>query len=164
LSDLPAIISPINDDRLVILAREIAKDMHPLETILEVNKIGVDQWETIQNNPRFQRLLESEIADWNSASNASERVRLKSIHFVEEVLPEFYARANDPRESLAAKTEVLKTVARFAGIGSSGGEIGGAGEKFTVTINLGADKSLKIEKTVTPQVIEGHAEAVDASN
>lgn len=143
-----------HDITLVKLAREIAMDIQPIEKILKHYEIDPNQWEEIQKAHIFQSLLRSEIEAWNSATNTQERVRLKSLSFVEEALPEFFARAHDPREALQHKTEVLKTIARFAGVG---GNVEGAvsGEKLTVTINLGADQTLKIEKDVTPKVIEG---------
>ena len=142
----------------ISLAREIARDMNPIQTILESRQIDANEWERIQANPHFQRVLNAEVEAWQSANNVGERVRLKALHFVEEALPEFFQRAHDPRETLNAKTEVLKTITRLAGIGNSMGETGAMGEKFSVTINLGADQTLKIEKTVTPQVIDGVVE------
>lgn len=142
----------------ISLAREIARDMNPIQTILESRQIDANEWERIQANPHFQRVLSAEVEAWQSANNVGERVRLKALHFVEEALPEFFQRAHDPRETLNAKTEVLKTITRLAGIGNSVGETGAMGEKFSVTINLGADQTLKIEKTVTPQVIDGVVE------
>lgn len=142
----------------ISLAREIARDMNPIQTILESRQIDANEWERIQANPHFQRVLSAEVEAWQSANNVGERVRLKALHFVEEALPEFFQRAHDPRETLNAKTEVLKTITRLAGIGNSVGETGAMGEKFSVTINLGADQTLKIEKTVTTQVIDGVVE------
>lgn len=156
MSDIVPTESETKAIDLVILAREIAKDMKPLEAILKDHKINEWQWESIQNNSYFQATLASEIADWNAAGNVNERVRLKSLHFVEEALPEFFGRAHDPRETLTAKTDVLKTVARLAGIGVGSDIKGGTGEKFSVTINLGENKEIKIEKT-----IDGTAESAE---
>lgn len=157
MTTLPENIPNLSDVILVKLAREIALDILPLETILKTLQITANQWEIIQTIPRFQDLLRSEIEAWGSAINTSERVRLKSLSFVEEALPEFYARAHDPREPLAAKTEILKTIARFAGVGNTAIDGGMIGEKFTVTINLGSDQTFKIEKDITPTTIEADA-------
>lgn len=135
------------------LAREIAMDMRPLDDILSANGIEQPRWDDIRNAPSFQKLLQSEIEAWESATNTPERVRLKSMAFVEEALPEFFARAHDPKEPLSSKIEVLKTVSKFAGMGGPAEGVA-AGEKLTVTINLGADHSLKIEKDVTSKVID----------
>lgn len=146
-----------NDVMMLKIAREIAMDIQSVEDILKNHEINEDQWEEIQQNPRFKGYLRGAVEEWQSATNTAERVKLKSMAFVEEALPEFFARAHDPKEPLAAKTEVLKTIAKFAGVG---GNVDGAvsGEKLTVTINLGSDNQLRIERDVTPQVIDGEAE------
>lgn len=147
--------SGFNDATLLKLAREIATDLRPIGEVLATFEIDQEEWENLSKHPYFQGLLRSSIEEWNSATNTPERVKLKSLAFVEEALPEFYARAHDPKEPLSAKVEVLKSVARFAGIGGTGADAVSASERLSVTINLGADQQLKIEKDVTPRVIEG---------
>lgn len=151
---------PFHDIGLVKLAREIAMDIRPVDEILEIHEISPKNWEKLRENAHFQALLRSEIEAWQSAGNTTERVKLKSLAFVEEALPEFYARAHDPKEPLNAKVEVLKTISKFAGIGGNNFDASMGGEKFSVTINLGADQQLKIEKSLPAQVIdhEGTAE------
>ena len=139
---------------LLKLAREIAMDIRPVEEILEIHKINGENWENIQKNPYFQGVLSSEIEAWQSANNTSERLKIKSLAFVEEALPEFFARAHDPKEPLPAKTDILKTIAKFAGVGGSDFNASVGGEKLSVTINLGADHQLRIEKEVTSKVID----------
>lgn len=141
---------------IVKLAREIAMDLRPIEEILESLGISSPEWDSIQALPIFQDRIRTATEEWQSGMNTSERVRMKSLAFVEEALPEFFARAHDPKEGLAAKTEVLKTISKFAGIGGSV-DGAGSGERMVVTINLGADHQLKVEKNVTSQVIEGTA-------
>lgn len=144
-----------NDEVTMLkVAREIAMDIHAIEDILARHEVDEGRWEMFQSNPRFKDYLRGAVEEWQSASNTAERVKLKSMAFVEEALPEFFARAHDPNEPLSAKTEVLKTVAKFAGVG---GTVDGSvqGEKLTVTINLGADNQLRIQRDVTPQVIDG---------
>jgi hypothetical protein len=139
---------------IVRLAREIAMDIRGIDEILEIQGVSKDNFEKIRATKEFERVLQNEVEAWNSATNTAERVRLKSLSFVEESLADFYSDAVNKNESLSARTEVLKTVARFAGIGGSGVDGAINGEKFFVTINLGADKTLKIEKDVTPKVID----------
>lgn len=141
---------------IVKLAREIAMDLRQIEDIVESLGISSPEWDAIQALPLFQDRVRTATEEWQSGMNTSERVRMKSLAFVEEALPEFFARAHDPKEGLAAKTEVLKTISKFAGIGGSV-DGAGSGERMVVTINLGADHQLKVEKNVTPQVIEGQA-------
>ena len=139
---------------LLKLAREIAMDIKPVEDILKTLEITPENWETIQQNPYFQGVLRAEIEAWNAAQNTAERVKLKTLAMVEEALPEFYARMHDPKEPLPAKTDVLKTISKFAGIGGSNFDASMGGERLSVTINLGADQTLRIEKQLPQQVIE----------
>lgn len=143
------------DTTYLQIAREIAIDLHDIETILKNHKIDQNAWERIRSDPRFLRLLDSEVQAWQSASNTSERTKLKAGSLIEEFLPEANARLHDRTESLAAKTELLKTLARVAGMGERASE-GPVGGGFSVTINLGADHKLEFQKTVgVPKVIEG---------
>jgi hypothetical protein len=146
----------ISELTLLKLSREIAKDIHPIETILERFGISLELWNEITKLPRFVNFLQSETEAWDGASNTPERVKIKSLSFIEELLPEMYERAHDPREPLSSKVELLKTIGRFGGVGAS--ENGAAGEKLSVTINLGADNQLTFEKDITPKVIEGGPE------
>ena len=147
-----------HDEILLRLAREIAMDIHTIEDVLKIHEVTQGQWDAIRELPTFQNYLRNALQEWNSASNTSERVRLKSLHFVEEALPEFYARAHDKDENLLHKTEILKTVAKLAGLDKLGTE-GSIGEKLSVTINLGSDHQLRVEKDITSQVtIEGKAQ------
>jgi hypothetical protein len=143
-----------NELTLLKLAREIAMDIIPFEQILATHRLTPEQWQIISDNKSFQAFLRSEVEAWQSATNTSERVRLKSLAFVEESLPEFFARAHDPKEALNAKNEILKTVSGFAGIKGNNYDSSVVGERFSVTINLGADQTLKIEKDVTSKVID----------
>jgi hypothetical protein len=144
------------DVTLLKLAREIAMDIHPLETILANHNVTIEDFDRIRTLPRFQQYLEGEMVAWGSALNTHERVKLKSAAVMETWLPELYARMHDRNENLNAKVEAGKLVAKLAGMGIEKASINGeGGERFSVTINLGEDKNIRIEKDITPKVIEG---------
>lgn len=136
------------------LAREIACDIRTLPDILAMHSVTEEHWARIVDNPRFRALVKSAVAEWQSAVNTPERVKIKAMSFVEEALPEFYGRAHDPKELLSSKVEVLKTVAKLAGIGENS-QSSQSGERMSVTINLGADHQLKIEKNIGPVIEQG---------
>jgi DNA-binding transcriptional MerR regulator len=147
---------------LIKLAREIAMDIQPIETILKQYSIDDERWEELQRNARFRALLESEVESWNSAVNTHERVKLKAAAMMEEWLPELNNRLHDLEETLPAKIEGGKMLAKIAGMGERAANEGPAGEKFTVTINLGAQAPpIEISKDVGPKVIEGEVVASD---
>lgn len=150
-------ITKLTDVTLVRIARELAMDIHPVEEILKTHGIDSKQWENIQEMPRFRALLETEMAQWNGALNTHERVKIKAAAMIEDWLPEAYERLHDKAETLPAKTELGKLVRDLAGFSKGGLNVEGGGEKFSVTINLGADSQLKFEKDVTPKVIDGEA-------
>lgn len=120
-------------------------DMHELETILDHHGVSPDDWDRIKQNPYFQNLLRAAVEDWEKASNTKERVALKALVCIEEAMPEFFARMHDKNDPLPAKVKALEVFSNLAGVGKSAKEnTGASGEKFSVTINLGADEQLKI--------------------
>lgn len=152
---LPTLHAPTGDLLLVKLARELAIEQKPLPDVLRQLNLTEEDWEDIKENERFNSLLASEVEAWHSALNTHERVKLKAATMMEEWLPESYARLHDSKETLSAKTELAKLVARLAGMGLTNASIeGGSAEKFSVTINLGGDNNIRLEKDITPRVIE----------
>ena len=147
----------VSELTLVKLSSEIAKNIQPLENILETFGIEPEVFSEISKLPRFATLLQSQTEAWNSANNTRERVELKALSFVEEGLPELYERLHDPREPLAAKVKAFEIVGRFAGIGAKAEGAGNGGEGMRVTINIGGDQ-ITFEKDITPQVIEAEPE------
>lgn len=149
----------LSDITLVKLAREVAMNIHTTEDILKTYHIPLEAWADICEMPRFQQLLETEVAQWNGALNTHERVKIKAAAMVEEWLPELHERMHDRSESLNSKIEAGKLAARLAGMGLTGAGISGGGsEGFKVTINLGADSQLTFEKEVPARVIDGEVE------
>lgn len=148
------LLSPDNGDLFLIkIAREIAIDHYSVEDILKRYDIDAKLWDEISHNKRFQDVLRSEIAAWQSASNTKERVELKASAMIEEWLPEAYARMHDEKDTLSAKVELAKLIARIGNLGDTKNDIAGMGEKFSVTINLGADSKLNFEKEGLPSKV-----------
>jgi hypothetical protein len=148
------VLAPSHSDILLVkLAREIAMDIQPLETILKQYSISPETWETLKSNGKFQNLLFSETEAWNGALNTHERVKLKAASMLEEFLPELNNRLHDRDEALPAKIEGAKLVTRIAGLGERVDAVGG-GERFTVTINLGEDAKLTFDKQLPAKIID----------
>ena len=141
---LPDEVSRKNELLYVQLARELAMDIQSIDKILAARQITNEEFENIKQNPRFQSIYSRMVDEWESSLNTAERVRIKALSFVEEAMPEYFARAHDPREALPAKVEILKAVSKIAGIEKREDAAGG-GEKFSVTINI-SDTKLEFEK------------------
>ena len=144
LPTLPATYE--HDTTILRLVRDIAVDMSDIETILKNHRITPDQWDLIQKNPRFLTLLGTETTAWNAAGNTHERVKLKAAALLEEWLVEANGRLHDKEESLSAKTELAKLLAKMSDIGLGDVKTMGGSEGFRVTINLGADTKLQFDK------------------
>ncbi len=145
----------ISEAVLAKLAREIACNIQPIEDILKRFHIKSELWSDIQELPRFKSMLAAEERAWNDAENLPDRVRLKALAFCEEWMPEAYARAHDPNENLNHKVELMKVVARMAGLDRPPPNEAGAGSGFKVVINMGNEQ---VTKELTPQVIEVSAD------
>lgn len=150
---LPEPLVPGDDLTLIKLAREIAIDHHDTETILKRYQISDESWSKIKDSPRFTQLLISEITAWHSAVNTQERTKYKAMALLEEWLEEGNSRLYDRQEALNHKVELVKILAKIAGMDRSEGSGGGGGETFKVTINLGEDAKLHFEKQRAAQPI-----------
>ena len=138
------------DEALILrLAREIARGLNPIETILHSLQITPSQYQTIRSNGHFQKILTQELADWHAASNTSERVKLKSAAMVEEALPEMWAILHNRTETLTGRVELFKMIAKLGGQGVSGAEVVG-GPGFRLTINIGAGQSMTLTSGGNP--------------
>jgi len=158
---VPEVVAPFEySTMLARIAREVAIDLHDIDTILKNNNIDRPQFDRIKQDPAFQRILEAEISAWAAAGNTYERTRLKAGAVIEEFLIEAHQRIHDKNETLSAKNELVKTLARIAGMGERSAGEAPLGSRFSVTINLGADHKLQIVKDVAPQVIDAAAEVV----
>lgn len=155
MTSLPAPTKVHTDLTFVKLAREIAIDHFELEELLKRYQITNEEWLKLKEHPRFQQLLASEIEAWQSATNTVERTKLKTAAMLEEWLPTANADLHDRTLALPGRVELAKALAKMAGIGERIGGEGVSGEKFTITINLGADSKLQFDKDkITSKVID----------
>jgi len=171
-ADYPTVpVSVYDDMKLVKLAREIAMGVKDLPDVLFDHGLTQMEFEQISTRPHFRKILDNEVAAWQSAGNTAERVKLKAGSMLEEYLPELYARINDPSEPLMAKIKAMEMVAKLAGYGATDiPREGKPGDRVHVIINLGADTRLEYQKTLPPKVIEheptlehSFTESIDAS-
>lgn len=154
MTALVTVDGDVTELKLLQLAREIAMDIRPIDEILKTHNLTMEQFEHVSRLPRFQGYVESEASAWHGSLNTHERVKLKAAAMLEEWLPELNMRMHDRAESLNAKIEAGKLARDLAGFARSGVGVEGAGEKFSVTINLGQDAKLTFEKQLPPVVID----------
>lgn len=113
----PMIYQP-DEHKLRQLANEMAKDI--IEPIDVLKSLGVtpDQFEDIKDTRAYRQMYAEALAEWQGANNTQKRVKLKAAATVEVVIHEFYRDLRNNTETLSARTELLKTLARIGGLGN----------------------------------------------
>ena len=140
------------------LAREVAMGIVDVDVILEKHELSARDWERIADNPRFKALLREEMITWHSGLNTRQRVEIKTWAMIEEALPQLWNYLHDDRFADAAKVSLLSALQKQVGIGQKDAALAGdGGQRISITINTGTDQ-VKVERDVTPQVIEGVAD------
>jgi hypothetical protein len=141
------------------LAREIARQLKPLELILEHLQISPPQWEKIQSNPIFTTRLGEEAAIWSTSTRQSirERVSVKAAVMVEELLIEAVGIVQDGEIPGAARIQALQFLAKMGDLGEKADVSDDGSGRVTININLGSQK-LKYDKEAEAKTIDGTAE------
>lgn len=140
-------MGPIRQDRelseldLSRLAREIARNLRPLEMILETLGISAPQFDRIKNNPIFLTRMGEEAAVWGASTASSLRTRIstKAQVAVEELLHEAIDIVQDKKLGGAARIQALQFIAKMGQLGESDSAQGESG-KVTINILLGGNK------------------------
>ena len=121
------------------LAREMAMAIRPYKAIFQDFDIDEETFYEISKHPFYKRASEQFLLEWNSSLSAAERVKLISAAYAEQGLPVIGKRMLDPKESLVGVLDGFKALCRNAGIGTDTKTDKPSGERFQITINLGAD-------------------------
>lgn len=138
-------------NQLAQLARHIATDMHEIEEVLTVFKLTPEQYKFIETIPFYKNALDSALIEWNSPMSTNKRIAIKAAAAFEDGMIPLAGRMTKADEPYPAQIECAKLFAKVAGIGEQkAGDL--SSEKFTITINLGNDQPIRIEKDVTPKL------------
>lgn len=153
MTDELATSSVYDDDNMVLLAREIAMDIHPLEDILKRHNVGPADWDVLCRHPRFAGYLNDALVTWQSAMNAADRIKVKSLAAIEDWLLTAHELLHVKDGSLRDKVELAKLVARLAGVGEAKTDMP-VGEKISITINMGDERVVAHKIAAAPVTIE----------
>lgn len=134
-------------------------DIFPLEIILGHYNLSPAQYEVLRQDARFQNFYDQFAKEWSSALSTPQRLKLQAAAYLEANLPKVAARMINNVEDLGKVNEVAKTLAKIAGVGEDTNKNSNPGEKFQININLGADQTVQIEKT-----INGKSTGAEAAN
>jgi hypothetical protein len=146
-----------NDAVISRLAREVARNLFPVQQIRESFRLTIEEFDHIVETPMFKQRLEEEIAVWSSSepANIIKRIGAKAATLIEESFAEVFYLIHDRSQPMAAKIEALKWAARMAGADANPNvKDDGRDSQVKITINIG-DKRIDLEKDLPPRTIEG---------
>ena len=147
----------LEEQKLRMLAIELAKDVVDPYSVFKALEITYDDYERIKETRAFKIMYNAALAEWHGASNTQKRVKFKSAALVEEVLPTFYAAIKNTEEPLSSRVELLKTIAKFGNIGNTEPVVGagGGGQFFKLEIHLSGKDQPIVVGSSAPPTIEG---------
>jgi hypothetical protein len=137
---------------LARMAREIAQNIREPNVILVDYKLTQAQFDYLfESHEFFKQALHHAIIEWNAAGNTQDRIKLQAAAGFEDKLPLLLTRMGNASEGLPGVVEAAKLIAKVAGVGERDATASAPGERFTITINLGADEKLVVgHKDVSP--------------
>jgi len=147
---------PMDEVSISRLAREIARDLKPIEHLLDKLKIDSSQFERIQNNPIFQTRMVEEAQIWAASTKSSvrERVATKAAIAVEELLADAVDMVQDREIPGAARVQALQFIAKMGQLGDGTMTRDDGSGRVQINIMIGGQK-VSFEKDT--QTIEGSA-------
>lgn len=146
---VPAPMPTMTEQEIASIAWEMARGLRSPDDIIKKHGLTKEQFaQHIDTNSYYKRVLEAAVIEWASTGNTKSRIVHKAGLALEENIVQLAKRMSDDEEDLGKAMEVAKLFAKIAGVDASD-KVSGVGEKFTITINLGADE--KFTKTIEAQ-------------
>lgn len=139
------------------LAREISRNLKPLELTLEQLQISAAQWENIQNNQIFKQRLGEEAAVWCASTKRSiqDRISTKAAVMIEELLIDAMQMAQDINLPGAARVQALQFLAKMGQLGDDATIKDDGSGRVQINILIGGKKLSYDKENTEPTTIEG---------
>lgn len=139
------------------LINELALGLYPASEVFERFGYTPEQVARIVDSGVFAKALRDAKERWQSTESAEERIRLKALIALEEMMPHLFAMGVDIDVNPTARNEVFKSFQKLAGLEKQESAGGSVGQGFSININLG---DVRHEISVKPETpaIEGEAE------
>jgi len=135
----------ISTVELAQMAREIAQDIDHLGLILTRHKLTQAHYDFLERHNRFfKAVLEQEIKNWQSVRSTEARLKLQAQAALEQVMPVVAQRVGSAAEKLTDVVEGAKFLSRVAGVDTPAVGSASVGERYQITIDLGAGADVVI--------------------
>ncbi len=131
--------------QMAALARDIAMNIYPIETILQNHRLTNAQYDFLsEHNEFFKNSVAQQANEWQGVKNTQDRLRAQAAAALEEQLPVIASRMGQKSEKLADAVEAAKLFAKIAAVDTDTGGARRGGEGFTISIDLGADTRITV--------------------
>lgn len=141
------------------IAREIAREIQPLEMVLQKAGIDSEAFDRMKESPIFQTHLLEEAQIWNASTKANlrERVSIKAASMIEELLLDAVDIIRDPDIPGAARVQALQFLAKVGHLGEGPLTKDDGSGRVQINIMLGGQKLSFDKESSDPKTIEGEA-------
>src|SRR5262245_1104431 len=132
----------ITEQDVMRLAREIARDLEPVDTICRQFQLTADDWTHLQNSEIFQTRLVEEAQLWSASTKMAlrERIATKAALAVEDLLLDAIGIVRDPDIPGAARVQALQYIAKIGHLGEGALTKDDGSGRVVININLGEKK------------------------
>lgn len=134
-------------------AYQVATEVDTFDAICKAFGLTIKQGHALTRHPKYESYLHQARTEWAAVHNTAQRAELKAARATEEAIPAMYAFIHDPAAPGSAKVEAFKALGRIGKVGERATKEGASGETLKITINLGEDRKLEIEKPLPMKVI-----------
>lgn len=137
------------------LAREISRELKPLEIVLQEMHISSEQFDRLKDNPIFHYHLTEEAGLWAATTkeNLRNRIAVKAAFAVDELMKEAIDLVQDKKLGGEARIKALQFLAKLGQLdGNQMTKDDGSG-RVTINILLG-NKKLSFDKDNQPRIID----------
>ena len=141
------------------IAREIAREIQPLEMVLQKAGIDSEAFDRMKESPIFQTHLLEEAQIWSASTKANlrERVSIKAASMIEELLLDAVDIIRDPDIPGAARVQALQFLAKVGHLGDGPLTKDDGSGRVQINIMLGGQKLSFDKEASEPKTIEGEA-------
>lgn len=140
------------------LAREVSRQLKPLEIVLEEMHITSDQFERLKDNPLFHFHLTEEAGLWAATTkeNLRNRIAVKAAFAVDELMKEAIDLVQDKKLGGEARIKALQFLAKLGQLGEGPMTKDDGSGRVSINIFLG-NRKLSFDKDNQPRIIDGEA-------
>lgn len=142
----------LDQPKMAALSAELGANLLPLEEVLKRFGLTIGNLKDLLRNPQFRHMVKEFKREWNSPMSAKDRIKLKALLMVEDNLLTLHTLFNNAATNPTARLSAFDAMVKLADAAPKVTAPEGGGNKFHLTLNLGAHQA-------TPFTIDAETQA-----